>query len=355
MNESSETYSIHNYLARRENLPTPKTAAKKMGGMSVLANRLISQVASKLDQITVASPDEFPKIAIDLSDFHRGGKSIYDDIETACEELKDRPARFIHPETQHLVSTRWMATSEYTGNGRVLCRFSPELMPVLLELKAFRTDVNLTSFMALTSSHSQRLYEIASSFKSLGEWAWTIDQIRSAFELAPLAYRKIDDPQFRGSKKAKRTKKLPTDPTDWGNFKRRVLDEPIAVINELTDMRIEISKDNKGKRWDRVRFTVTSQIKKAKGASSSTTPKAELPEWHKWWLEAVATDEGQDLVWQCAIEAGIYDKYIVVDSEYVLNLRDGRDLSVYWNPKHPKSADTIQLMYNVTRQTEMPI
>ena len=265
--DKSETFSMHNYLVRREQPRTPQEIARGLSEVSLIANRIIAQVAVKLE-FGSSEGGSFPTVTIETSEFDRAGNSLWADLDDACNELMDKRVRFFDPIKESFVSTRWMASAEYTGNGRMICQFAPALMPVLLELSSHRTQIHLPSYMDLDSRHSQRLYELACSFKSLGGWSWTIDQFRNAFGIAPLAYRK-----------GKKGQKLETDPTEWRNFRRRLFNEPIAEINEKTDLELSIEKRNKGRRWDIIYVSVKPQIKRAEG---SPKPPRKLEEWEQW-------------------------------------------------------------------------
>ncbi|NLV23120.1 MAG: replication initiation protein [Syntrophomonadaceae bacterium] len=136
-----------------------------------------------------------------------------------------------------LIQVAWLSSAEYVkGSGVVELEFSPKLKPYMLQLKERFTQYQLANVLRMKSRYSPRLYEIlkANEFKKQG-------------------YEVIEVAELRRLLKAE--KNYPR----YNDFKKRIIEQAVKEINELTDLHIEYDEIKTGRAITSLKFYIRSQ------------------------------------------------------------------------------------------------
>lgn len=153
---------------------------------------------------------EFSSIANGLMD-----KKIY---------FKDRPN----------LDIRWLASSEYVGDGIIELEFSEKLIPYLLKLKEKFTRYQLKNIINFKNKHSLRIYELMKQYQSIGKRNFELEEFKEILFLEN-QYERIYD------------------------FRRFVLDSAKEEINKDTDINISYETIKKGRKIVGISFKIESK------------------------------------------------------------------------------------------------
>ena len=154
--------------------------------------------------------NEFRLIANGLMD-----KKIY---------FKDRPN----------LDVRWLASSEYVGDGIIELEFSEKLIPYLLNLKKQFTRYQLKNIINFKNKHSLRIYELMKQYQSIGKRNFNLEEFKQMLFLEN-QYERIYD------------------------FKRFVLDPVQKEINKYTDIKISYEETKKGRKITGFMFKIEAK------------------------------------------------------------------------------------------------
>lgn len=264
------TVEMHNNLVRH--------TFESLTQLSVVDQRVVAYLVGKgikdaqvdyMPEFIEGSVNELAQIA-GLSD--RSG-SKYRLVREATESLMRQLIRFKDPDTNHQVSTTWLAEGVYKeGKGTFEVQFSRSMRKLLTALSKQRTVMQLETILGIGgSNYAIRLYQLLKSYESLEYWTTRIDTLREMMGVPDDAYKR------------------------WDSFRSKVIDYPLAKINERTDLKVSYDKQNKGRQWTHIAFHIQPGTKK------SDIKKAEkVEEWEIWWDDKCETDAGQDEIWAVA-------------------------------------------------------
>lgn len=267
----TDTVVLHNNLIRH--LPH---GLAKLGAME---HKIIAMAVAQIDH---RHDESIPILEIEISKLAKlsgmTGGNIYPAAHAAAKALIGEVIEFTDPKKpKRTILCSWMAAATYTkGEGVLRCEFSKHLTPYLLQLKALRTEMQLSSILRIGGSgYAHRLYQLCCSWRSNRVWSIPIEELRELLGVKKGAYSRTID------------------------FRRYSLDAPIKTINDRTDIKIAYEKGNKGRSWTHVKFSILDQsppkIKEAKKLSKSD----------EWWDLKVQTAEGSNEIWEAAYTAGL--------------------------------------------------
>lgn len=164
-------------------------------GLSLAEKRVMMYAVAKLDsfQHDGGSPNGTVKlVAHDYAEqFGVDPDTAYTQLREAGKGIFNRYIRFFEegrkgPEE---VMIRWVSSARYSpGMGTVTLRFTQEVAPHLLQLKAQFTTYKLAQASALRSIYSWRLLELLSQSVSTGWRQISIDEFHHAME-TPVGYK----------------------------------------------------------------------------------------------------------------------------------------------------------------------
>ena len=159
-------------------------------------------------------------------DVHRN--TAYQALKDACDDLFAR--QFSYQEINERgntenVRSRWVSEVRYVDTeATVKIIFAPAIIPLITRLEQQFTSYELKQISGLSSAYAIRLYELLIAWRSAGK--------------TPI----IDLEEFR-----QKMGVLDGEYTRSDNFKKWVIEKPIAQINEHTDITVKVEQHKKGR------------------------------------------------------------------------------------------------------------
>lgn len=182
------------------------------------------------------------------------GSAKYTEIKEITKDLMSKSIEIPQANGGWLLAN-WVSSAEYIkGEGIIALSFSPKLLPYLLQLKNAFTSYRLSNILSLKSTYSIRLYELMKKWQNLGKWENSVDVIREKLGAVTKSY------------------------SLYGNFKNKILLPAIEELNECTDLFINFKEIKKGRRVDRIEFTIRHAPEKEIKLSPSPEKPAERAE-----------------------------------------------------------------------------
>jgi len=128
--------------------------------------------------------------------FGIGKDNAYRQTKDALEAMYQREVTMysIDPETglEKVTRTRWISEYSYVdGAGVISVIFTPKVVEHITRLERAFTSYSLKEIANFSSYYAVRLYELLMQFKDKGWRTVSIEELRSAFGLAPTQYKVI--------------------------------------------------------------------------------------------------------------------------------------------------------------------
>lgn len=180
-----------------------------------IINIKVQEVAELMESENIRRYSEFRNVANGLMD-----RKVY---------LKDRPN----------LDVRWLASSEYVGDGIIELEFSEKLIPYLLQLKERFTRYELKNILYLKNKHSIRIYELMKQYENIGKREFELEEFKRLLMIEG-QYERIYD------------------------LDRFVLNVAVDEVNKSTDININFEKIKKGRKVVGLLFTIVSKNKDEK-------------------------------------------------------------------------------------------
>ena len=173
----------------------------------------------------------------ELFEVKRNG-SFYEETKKVTEKLLRR-LLVIQKADGSLLQTSWISSAEYAYHkGSFQLRFDPTLKPYLIMLRREFTSYQLKIILRFRSVYSIRIYQLLKQYEGIGEREFPIRQLRDA---------------MTGGKYAL-----------YADFKRNVLNIAKREINLHSDLEVDFQEKKKGRRVERILFTITLKPKTEK-------------------------------------------------------------------------------------------
>lgn len=170
--------------------------------------------------------------------------TAYQVLKGAAEQLFERQFKYIEPAKRgvKVVQSRWVSKIVYIENeANVHIIFAPDVVGFISELEKNFTTYQLEKVSELDSRYAVRIYEIVSSWKSVGKSnKITVEELRDRLGMTEEDYPRLD------------------------TFKRRVLDYCISEINKKTDLIVSYEQHKCGRRIESFTFHVEEKKVKPK-------------------------------------------------------------------------------------------
>lgn len=163
------------------------------------------------------------------------------------------------------ISSRWMTLQNddrvlhevafvtdrvyFKKEGRFYIEFHEKLLPYIANLKARYTTYQLVNIGAFTSTHTIRLYELCSQYRSVGSRDIPLDELKSWLQVAG----KYDL---------------------YANFRKWVIEPSIQEINAKSDLLVSVEPIRRGRSIVGLKFMISS---KSKADSSTNSVRPKLP------------------------------------------------------------------------------
>lgn len=191
-----------------------------------------------LTMVSMIQPTDkdFMDYHISIREFHEmlglSGREHYTEIKEITKELMSKSVEIPKADGSWLMAN-WVSSAEYIkGEGAIALSFSPKLLPYLLQLKTAFTSYQLSNILSLKSTYSIRLYELMKKWQHLGRWEYPIDDLKLKLGIAEGKYKQ------------------------YGHFKSKALNVALKEINEKTDLLIMVKEIKKGRKVDKIEFSI---------------------------------------------------------------------------------------------------
>jgi len=206
--------------------------------MSLNEKRLLVAAMSQLDPTSKAWKEGRASATITASDwvatFKGSPKSAYRELRKASAKLFESKAQ-LRGDHRNGKRIRWIQAEEYSEDeGRVTIVFSGEVLYYLTSLFDEFTKYDLLGVAGLKSTHSVRLYELASQFKGTGWRYIELDDLREMFCLED-AYPR------------------------WQDLKKFVVDRACKEITAKSDLDVSYEIVKRGRSVHAIRLKIESK------------------------------------------------------------------------------------------------
>lgn len=195
--------------------------------LSLLEQKIILYSVSKID----TNNNSFNLIRLDVKEISKMiGTDVdrYSEFSNIANGLMDRK---VYLKDRPKLDVRWLASSEYIGNGMIELEFSEKLIPYLLQLKSRFTRYQLKNIINLKNKHSLRIYELLKQYETIGHRKFELNELKTILFIEN-QYERVYD------------------------FERFVLKIAKEEINKYTDISIDYEKIKTGRRVTDILFKV---------------------------------------------------------------------------------------------------
>lgn len=169
----------------------------------------------------------------DISDTMNISKNRHAEIRKISNNLMDTRLYF----EDEKLDVRWIASSKYySQEGKVRLEFSDTLLPYILGLKSRFTRYDINNVMVLTEKYSIRLYELLKQYEKINKRILSVKTLRSMLILE-------------------------NKYTAFKDFEKYVIKRSVEEINKETDLSIEYMKIKKGKKIEKIEFSISKKMK----------------------------------------------------------------------------------------------
>lgn len=216
--------------------------ARSAQGLKLSEKRVVALGLAKTDSmpakdLIVASREGW-KVKLTAQEY---AETYEVDLTTAYEQLIQAGDVLMTRQVRRLVETRkgltevksnWCTGVTYhDGEGWVEVRYSFEIAPYLLGLRAQFTTYKLKQASALRSIYAWRLFECLQSWKSTGRWAVAIDDFCDSMEAQP-SHR-----------------------ANFGMLRRSIIEPALKELREKNKMDITCVQEKAGRKVTGLTFT----------------------------------------------------------------------------------------------------
>lgn len=198
--------------------------------LNLTEQKIILYSVSKID----TSKDKFNLIKLEVTEITKLIGTNYDrysEFKSIANGLMDKKIYF---KDRPNLDVRWLASSEYVGEGIIELEFSEKLIPYLLNLKKKFTRYQLKNIINFQNKHSLRIYELMKQYQNIGKRNFELEEFKKTLFLEN-QYDRIYD------------------------FRRFVLDPAKKEINENTDINISYETIKRGRKIVGLSFKILAK------------------------------------------------------------------------------------------------
>lgn len=218
--------------------------------MSIVAYRIILLAATD-KFFNIVKEDPMAKIRITALDYHdvygRGldTSPSYRAIKGAVDELLDAKLRFKYSKDGEkgiwTGGVNWASYAAYNNELKCLeISFSPQVIPLLGNVRRSYTYYNLRTIGMLRSLYSIRLYELLMMWRKKGKTPMvTVEYMKSYLGVPPDAY---------------------SDPKEIKNFTSQIIKGAVKEVSEKTNVDVSVELAKSGRQTIGYIFTHTNKI-----------------------------------------------------------------------------------------------
>lgn len=157
-------------------------------------------------------------------------KSAYAVVRKTVMALGRKPLEFREGTKKHYWN--WFSGFAYDeSNGEFEFKITPEIQPYLLQLEGSFTRYRLGDVYQFKAASTWKLYELLKQWLQKGKWEVNLDELRLLLNVAG---------------------KYPR----WDSLKQRIIDPACEEINATSDIKVDYLKIRRGRKIDRLEFTI---------------------------------------------------------------------------------------------------
>ena len=206
--------------------------------MSLNEKRLLMTAIAQLDPTSHAWKERCVDVTVLATDWAKTfGISrgvAYERLRKSAADLYSRSLR-IRGDNTNGTEIRWISGQEYSAKeGRVTITFAGKILHYLTGMIDEFTSYDLLGVAGLKSTHSVRLYELASQFKGTGWRYIELDELREMFCLDG-AYR------------------------DWRDLKKRVIDRACKELTAKSDLDVQYEPVKRGRTVHAIKLKIAQK------------------------------------------------------------------------------------------------
>lgn len=139
----------------------------------------------------------------------------------------------------------------FKKEGRFYIEFHEKILPYIANLKARYTKYELVNIGAFTSTHTIRLYELCSQYKTVGTREIKLEDLKD--------WLQVSDKYDR-----------------YNNFNQRVLEPSITEINAKSDLLVDVKPIKRGRIITALHFTIKTKKQDIEDSRKSATKLGRL-------------------------------------------------------------------------------
>lgn len=246
--QSQKTVSFSNALNR---------AAHRL---NLNQKRLVMRAISELDRHS----SENPAITLTAADFAGqydiDASTAYTELSKACKAMMRQTPISVQMEG-FLREINWLEYCDYHAKlGKVTLKFTPQIVPHLLELESHFTQYKLSRATGFRSVYTWRLFELLMQFKRTGILRISLEAFAEAME-AGETYRK-----------------------DFGAIRRKMIEPAVKEIGEKDGLVVDWTPKKQGRKVVALEFTFPPE-KQVKPLSSPQPGKPKKPKLDRAYIE----------------------------------------------------------------------
>lgn len=214
--------------------------ARYMDPLTAREKNLIVTMISMIQQ----EDKEFKEYVISIKDFHEmldlKGRPHYTQIRGILSGLRKKEIQIPRYNGGCLI-TGWISDAEIEpGSGEIRLTISEKLKPYLLELGKNFDSYTLSNLLNLKSIYAKNLFELMHKWEKVGKCTFSIELLRGMIGVEDGTYEK------------------------YNHLKERVLKRAVEEISEKTDLIVTFEEIKKGRKVDKIEFSIRPHIKQKK-------------------------------------------------------------------------------------------
>lgn len=251
IDEKEALLKARNYIVAKSN----QIVQKSRYDFSMAEQRMIAYICSKIKPIEVIDKAKGVPFQLEydfnILDYSRicgiqDNGRVYEECKALLKGLRDK-SMWLTLSDGSETTVGWLAkatTNKKSGIAKI--KIDEDLAPYLFDLQSKFLSYGLKNILNMKSQYSIRLYELLKSYHDMRIAQTTKNQMQKiswTIELDEL-------------KKKLMVENVKTY-DNFAGFKRRVLEVAQKEINELTDISIYFEPVTKGRKTEKVKFTIT--------------------------------------------------------------------------------------------------
>lgn len=176
--------------------------------------------------------------------------SAYRVVRQTVLALGKKPLEFKEGTKRHYWN--WFSGFTYDeSNGEFEFRITPEIQPYLLSLSGNFTRYRLGDVYQFKAASTWKLYELLKQWLCKGTWEVSLDELRLMLNVAG---------------------KYPR----WNSLRQRIIDPACKEINETSDIKVDYLKIKRGRKIDRLEFSIDDKKPEEKNVIEIEPEQREL-------------------------------------------------------------------------------